>query len=360
MLSKPIWHLMVVLFIPTLFAQGTGKSAFTHDQKTPINKTLSPPPVMRVCANPDNWSKCSTWTWSAGHYDGWREWGAIATMTVRSFTRDSVIIDRSDIGEPGPGRPGTGFKMTYRGTISSDGNSVLDGVSIANNGTSGRFRAYWGAAINDNSGLNSKITLTDIPCNAATFKGSAEEAAARASQALELRKNEAAVCWLRIGAKKGNPDAQGMLAAMLYKGLGGPPSYSTALPLAQKAAAQDNYLGDQVLSLMYANGQGVQKDAWQAQFWGTKAEKDKSAAIAERQRKQQSQAAQAQSLQQRSRQNLVGMIILGLMFASMDGDSGTSGNSDPLDRYNALKYSCSEGFTSSCNSIGEKPPSDQQ
>jgi hypothetical protein len=107
------------------------------------------PRTMRVCANPNDWSVCSTWTWVNGHYDGWREWGAIATMTVESFTRDSVVIRRADTGPPGPGHPGAGFTMVYRGTISSQGNSILDGVSTANNGSVGPFRAYWGEPIRD-------------------------------------------------------------------------------------------------------------------------------------------------------------------------------------------------------------------
>jgi hypothetical protein len=109
----------------------------------------SPPSVMRVCANPANWNNCSIWTWTEGHYDGWREWGALATMTVESFTPESVVIRRADTGEPGPGRPGAGFKMVYRGTISSQGDSILDGVSVGPDGNPNRFRAYWGAALRD-------------------------------------------------------------------------------------------------------------------------------------------------------------------------------------------------------------------
>jgi len=102
---------------------------------------------MRVCANPNDWSVCSTWTWNNGHYDGWREWGANAAMTVESFTPESVVINRADAGASGTGHPGAGFKMVYRGTISNQGESILDGVSVDAGGATGAFRAYWGTAL---------------------------------------------------------------------------------------------------------------------------------------------------------------------------------------------------------------------
>jgi len=116
-----------------------------------VQKPQTPPPVMRVCASPSDWNVCSIWTWTNGHYEGWHEWGAIATMTVKSFTRDSVLISRSDTGPAGPGHPGAGFTMVYRGTISAQGDSILDGVAEGGGGGSGPaggpFRAYWGAAL---------------------------------------------------------------------------------------------------------------------------------------------------------------------------------------------------------------------
>lgn len=128
---------------------GHWDSKFGNWYATIEKMSQGPPRVMRVCANPNDWTVCSTWRWVNGHYDGWREWGAIATMTVASFTRDSVVIRRTDTGAPGPGHPGAGFTMVYRGTISSQGNSILDGISTANNGSVGQFRAYWGEAVGD-------------------------------------------------------------------------------------------------------------------------------------------------------------------------------------------------------------------
>jgi TIR domain len=112
-------------------------------------RDIPPPAVMRVCANPRDYSKCSTWTWTNGHYAGWREWGAIATMTVESFTPESVVIRRTDTGPPGPGHPGAGFTAIYVGQISSQGDSILNGQVRDNRGGIGQFWAYWGAALRD-------------------------------------------------------------------------------------------------------------------------------------------------------------------------------------------------------------------
>jgi hypothetical protein len=123
---------------------------FTAAWGAALPKTsLSPPAVMRVCADPRDYSRCSTWTWTNGHYDGWREWGAIATMTVESFTPESVVIRRRDTGQPGPGHPGAGFTAVYVGQISAQGDRILNGQVRDNRGGVGPFRAYWGAALRD-------------------------------------------------------------------------------------------------------------------------------------------------------------------------------------------------------------------
>jgi len=108
----------------------------------------SPPTVMRVCADPRDPNLCSTWTWANGHYDGWREWGVSATMTVESFTPTSVVIRRTDTGAS-VGGGGAGFTAVYRGTISGNGDSILDGVAVYSNGGAGQFKAYWGATLRD-------------------------------------------------------------------------------------------------------------------------------------------------------------------------------------------------------------------
>ena len=70
-------------------------------------------------------------------------------MTVESFTPESVVIRRTDTGQPGPGHPGAGFAAVYVGQISSQGDSILNGEVRDNRGGVGQFRAYWGAALRD-------------------------------------------------------------------------------------------------------------------------------------------------------------------------------------------------------------------
>lgn len=114
----------------------------------------SPPSLMRVCD--PNYS-CGTWTWNNGHYDGvWGGGGAgpdgsqgvIATMTVERFSPDSVIIHRTDSNR-------SGFSYVYTGKISSQGDSVLNGIWEGDPGTReagklGHFTATWGAAFQNN------------------------------------------------------------------------------------------------------------------------------------------------------------------------------------------------------------------
>jgi hypothetical protein len=113
-----------------------------------------PPSLMRVCD--PNYS-CGTWTWNNGHYDGvWDGGGAgpngsegvIATMTVERFSPDSVIIHRTDSNR-------SGFSYVYTGKISSQGNSIPNGIWEGDTGSReagklGHFTATWGTALENN------------------------------------------------------------------------------------------------------------------------------------------------------------------------------------------------------------------
>jgi len=94
------------------------------------------PSVMHFCAQ-----HCLTFTWENGQYTNYTnlpgQSGEKRVLTVESFTRESVILHRTDYGS----YPGTGV-MT--GQISSEGNSIVNGLS---NGTS-PFKLTWGTALN--------------------------------------------------------------------------------------------------------------------------------------------------------------------------------------------------------------------
>lgn len=488
---------MAALFASALFAQSPPLQVPSLPARADNPQT--PPPVMRVCADPNDWSRCSTWTWVNGRYEGWREWGADATMTVVSFNRDAVVIKRIDTGTRGPGHPGAGFSMVYRGTISSDGNSILDGVSTANNGSSGEFRAYWGSALQAHGGampqgqllttgpdssLTSSFTRPSgsqgpamhIPtkiseceaqqCGVWEFNGltgtgrwasgaqatlsverfgfdgitirrndyagstpgfvavytgrilgkqiegevtwswpgrwhnspkgtwaatvvepanytildpnlackpsyvmSSQEALERGAQAINAKNAVTGTCWLRMSAAKGNPTAQGLLAAILYKGIGVPVNLPEAAALAQKASESGNYVGERCLWLMYANGEGLPKDPAKAEYWRAKAQQDKLAAIQAEQeaeeefkrqqedalrfQMQQSRLQQSNTQQIQLRQNVQSLVLLGLFLgafaADFDTPSGGSDNNDfEMNRYDSLDRQCRSGKSYAC------------
>jgi len=105
----------------------------------------SPPSLMRVC-DPDY--SCMTLTWNNGHYDGVGNGGWTGTFTVESFSPDSVIMHRVDISR-------SNYSYVYTGKISSQGNSILNGVWEGDQGTRepgklGHFVATWGTAFQEN------------------------------------------------------------------------------------------------------------------------------------------------------------------------------------------------------------------
>ena len=97
----------------------------------------TPPSIMRVC-NPG--IICGTWKWNDGHYDGvWDGIPKTATITVASFSPDSVIMNRTDNDD------GRTFVLT--GKISSQGNSIINGKQLrVDDGAAHTFTATWGAA----------------------------------------------------------------------------------------------------------------------------------------------------------------------------------------------------------------------
>ena len=306
--------------------------------------------------------------WAFNGRQGHAEWprsGAVANLVIERFDFDGIVIRRVDFAGRTPG-----ITAVYTGKILDnriDGNVTWSWPGHWNKSPS----STWYATILQPAGY----TFLDpkVPCNPLLFQGSGAEAAARGVQAIDGKNQELGVCWLRVGANKGDATAEGMLASALYLGIMGVPTdYTQAMLWAKRAAGQGNYLGERCLSRIYENGRGAAKNPRLAEYWRTRAESDKSAALlveqkTQEQRKQQQlqfqqmQAQQTQQSQQQFRQNMAGLLMLGLLFEAMASDSGgdeSNHRTDPLDRYNALKSQCSEGFTSSCNLIGAKPPNE--
>jgi hypothetical protein len=69
--------------------------------------------------------------------------GINGTMTVASFTPDSVVFTRKDFGRT------AGYTAIYTGKISSAGNTILNGDWSDSHGDTGHFTAAWGAAFGD-------------------------------------------------------------------------------------------------------------------------------------------------------------------------------------------------------------------
>jgi len=266
--------------------------------------------------------------WVFNGRQGHGEWPgsqAVAHLTIEYFGFDSLLIRRVDQGGRTPG-----LTAVYTGKI--EGNHIDGKVTWSWPGHWKRSpSSTWYATVLQPA--NYSFLDPNIACEPSVYQGSGPEASARAAQALQLKNNQATLCWLRLGARKEDPDAEGMLSAMLYKGLGGPPSYAGALNWARKSAVNNNYVGEHVLFLMYANGQGVSKDPKQAEYWLAKADRDKAAALLierraqDRQRQLLAQAHQSLRPQQLNVNIGAALIFGALILGSMD--AGSSSGSHP-------------------------------
>jgi hypothetical protein len=107
----------------------------------------APPSVMHWCA-----AFCRTWIWVNGHYQVLGDTGPSQIVTVESWTRDSVVMHRTDTGQ----YPGT---AVLTGQISNAGNSIDNGTITWTfhpccGLTSGKFNATWGSAMNNLPGAD--------------------------------------------------------------------------------------------------------------------------------------------------------------------------------------------------------------
>jgi Sel1 repeat len=308
-----------------------------------VPNVVIPPPVMHLCI-----ARCFPIVWDKDHYINFGPENT-SIYTVERFTRDSIIMHRTDKGH---------FPLTamMTGQISADGNSMVNGriVWTSGNSGSGPFIAKWGSALDDDV-VAGQRRLLHIPCDASS-NVSVEEANERAEQLMEANDLVNAVCWLRISATQGDAEAQGALASILYRGVGVPVNLREAAIWADKAAAQGDFLGEHVLSNMYAKGDAKPKDPSKAESWRAKYEKDK---LAYDRAQEQAKEAQRQRAQAQAQENVVaGILMWQLLLGAFSADSDSRSSTFGPNRYDENKSGCAAGYSSACARIGETPPSE--
>jgi hypothetical protein len=244
---------------------------------------LAIPTVLHLCVAGCSTGKGSTLVLENGRYAD--RLAAGSTYTIEKFTPQLVVLHRTDEGQ----YAGTAI---LTGQLSKDGNSVVNGILQWTSHpccglTSGPFRAAWGDAIDTVPGNPAERAARSIvPCNAQS-RATADEALQRGMEAMTAKRQDVGICWLRLSAKQGNATAQGSLAVFFFRGIGVPVDLPEALAMAKGASAQNNFLGDQCLALMYESGQGVPQDAAAAAQWRSKAQQDQQAEMRRRQTSQQ-------------------------------------------------------------------------
>jgi hypothetical protein len=84
----------------------------------------------------------------------------------------------------------------------------------------------------------------------------------------DLNDYKEASCWLNGLSEGGDPQAQALLASVLYQGSDDvPKDPKRAYYWAEKSASKGNYFGALVLATLYKEGQGVAPDLQKANFW---------------------------------------------------------------------------------------------
>ena len=301
------------------------------------------PPVIHICM-----AHCGPLMWDNGHYINFGPENT-SIYTVESFTRESVIIHRTDKGR-------FPLTATLTGRMSDDGESIVNGKIDWTSGNSGSspFTAEWGSRILSQDPYEGQQWWLKVPCDASSHI-SIEKASERAEQLLEADDLIHATCWMRIGATQGDAGAQGALASILYRGVGVPVNIPEAALWAEKASAQNYYLGEHVLSNMYASGVGKPKDPAKAEFWRARYEKDKLAhdRAEEEAKEAQRQRAQAQAQQNWDAHMLMMKLVVGVF--SADSESQSSSGFGP-NRYEQLKAGCAGGSSNACAQSGGTPP----
>ena len=135
--------------------QSDGSSSISRNRTA---QGVELPPMMHICAGGCAAGKGATLVLENGKYiDRTSPDGTGGVYTVERFTRESVIINRTDSG-PRPGR------AVIVGRLSPDGNALLDGnmkwtwhpCCGLGNPAGGSIRLAWGAAMNTVPGENAQ------------------------------------------------------------------------------------------------------------------------------------------------------------------------------------------------------------
>jgi hypothetical protein len=116
---------------------------------------IARPSVMHFCG-----ANCTTLTLDHGHYiagprNSWEPTNFTSTWTIETFTRESVVIHRHDSPNPANAVGINGWDTTYKGKISSEGNSLIF-TSQDDRPVSPNLRLTWGSALNSTPGSNAE------------------------------------------------------------------------------------------------------------------------------------------------------------------------------------------------------------
>jgi hypothetical protein len=150
MLVKPTLAagVMAALSVSVLLAQDQPRYVFPQPQADKKPAFPSPPataplpPVIHFCGGGCASGKGTTLPLEGNRYVARDGQGIAAAYEVVKFTRESVIIKRTDY-RPYPGT------ATLTGKLSPDGNSIIDGkITWAGSASANPFQMAWGEALN--------------------------------------------------------------------------------------------------------------------------------------------------------------------------------------------------------------------
>jgi hypothetical protein len=143
---------MVRLLAALLFAMGQAVLAGTAPTAAKQATSPSQPGKIRLC-DADNPGWCWTYTRNGDHYDGVGDRGGSRTMTLESFTSQSVVMRMTQAGRPG-------WYSVNSGKMSSEGSSITSGEWSDSNGGKGHITATWEPASTSEPAANSTHSST--------------------------------------------------------------------------------------------------------------------------------------------------------------------------------------------------------